>query len=95
MELSLAVTHSLTDLIRRCKVYCTEPFRIPLAGMVTTCCFDTTGTRTSDDMRFLGVVLRENMDELPIRRIPLSCADKTGPCIGSSEVQNVAVACHS
>ena len=63
MELSLAVTHSLTDLIRRCSVYCTEPFRIPLAGMVTTCCFDKTGTLTSDDVQFLGVILPIHMDD--------------------------------
>ena len=32
MELSLAVTNSVADLMRRCNVYCTEHFRIPLAG---------------------------------------------------------------
>lgn len=40
MELSLAVTNSVADLMKRCRVYCTEPFRIPWAGQVDTCCFD-------------------------------------------------------
>ena len=56
MELSLAVTNSVADLIRR-RIFCTESFRIPLAGQVNMCCFDKTGTLTSDDMRLKGVRL--------------------------------------
>lgn len=59
MELSLAVTNSVADLMRRCHVFCTEPFRIPWAGQVTVCCFDKTGTLTSDDMQLKGVRLLE------------------------------------
>ena len=40
MELSLAVSTSISDLVSRCKVYCTEPWRIPMAGKVDVCCFD-------------------------------------------------------
>ena len=60
MELSLAVTNSVADLMKRCRVYCTEPFRIPWAGQVDTCCFDKTGTLTSDEMQFKGVRLLSN-----------------------------------
>jgi len=56
MELSLAVTNSVADLIRR-RIFCTESFRIPLAGQVNICCFDKTGTLTSDDMHLKGLRL--------------------------------------
>jgi len=56
MELSLAVTNSVADLIKR-RIFCTEVFRIPLAGQVNVCCFDKTGTLTSDDMQLKGLKL--------------------------------------
>jgi len=57
MELSLAITNSVADLIRKKKVYCTEHGCIPVAGQVQVCAFDKTGTLTSDEMRLKGVRL--------------------------------------
>lgn len=55
MQMALAVNSALMALIKL-QIFCTEPFRIPLAGRVDVCMFDKTGTITTDQLTAIGVV---------------------------------------
>ena len=59
ITMSLTVTLSLVHLIRNL-IFCTEPFRIPLAGRISTCCFDKTGTLTSTEMVFENLIVKDD-----------------------------------
>ncbi len=56
MQLTTAVSSSLMTLMKF-RIFCTEPFRIPIAGKVDVCIFDKTGTITTDELVAVGVSL--------------------------------------
>ncbi len=55
MQLTLAVNTAMGALKKK-GIYCTESFRIPLAGTLTAACFDKTGTLTTDALNLTGIV---------------------------------------
>ena len=54
MQTALAVNQSLMTLMKM-QVFCTEPFRVPIAGKIDSCLFDKTGTLTTDELVAVGV----------------------------------------
>lgn len=82
MELSLAVNTSLAAL-SKFAIFCTEPFRIPMAGNVDVCCFDKTGTITAVDLVVEGVAGVDSKD--PLRLLPLTSASReTTLCLAAA-----------
>lgn len=77
MELTMAVNSSLSTL-SKVYIYCTEPFRIPIAGRIDVCCFDKTGTLTAEDLVFEGITgFSEDGHKL------LNCFDESVPSVVS------------
>ena len=55
MQMALAVNNSLMTLMKL-QIFCTEPYRVPIAGKLDSCLFDKTGTLTTDELVPVGVL---------------------------------------
>ena len=55
MQMALAVNNSLMTLMKL-QIFCTEPYRVPMAGKLDVCLFDKTGTLTTDELVPVGVM---------------------------------------
>ena len=91
VQLAMAVNASLTALVQK-GVFCTEPFRIPMAGKVEVAAFDKTGTLTTDKLHVLGLA--------GVAKSPRSTVERGGvqlaPVIASdSRTLAVLAGCHS
>ena len=89
MELSLAVNTSLMQLAKM-NIFCTEPFRIPLAGAIDICCFDKTGTLTTDNFQVKGIASVDAQSGQPVADTSLVSAETI-----SMDTKYVIAGCHS
>ena len=55
VQMAMAVNQALMSL-NKSGIFCTEPYRVPLAGKITHCLFDKTGTITTDTLVPVGVI---------------------------------------
>ncbi|CCI46489.1 unnamed protein product [Albugo candida] len=88
MQTAMAVNSALLSLVKL-SIFCTEPFRISLAGKVDICLFDKTGTLTTDQLTAIGVVCDDEISRSKdiVGHVPMATA--------SLDTSLVLAGCHS
>jgi len=61
MQMALAVNNSILTLMKL-QIFCTEPYRVPIAGSLSATLFDKTGTLTTDELVAVGVLESNNLE---------------------------------
>lgn len=89
MELSMAINASLLAL-SKLSIFCTEPFRLPIAGSIDVCCFDKTGTLTQSHLEFIGIT---GIDSGKKKSTPCALIKDPGEIPGTAQL--VIASCHS
>jgi len=62
MQMAMAVNMALMTL-NKVGIFCTEPYRVPLAGKVSHCLFDKTGTLTTDQLVPVGIINHNTLSD--------------------------------
>ena len=92
MQTALAVNSALLTLVKKA-IFCTEPFRISLAGKVDICLFDKTGTITTDQLTAIGITSWDS--KLPNEGNPEQLASPESMIRCSLDAAIVVAGCHS
>eukprot|EP01036_Dinobryon_divergens_P026985 gene26985-35690_t len=90
MQMAMAVNMALMSL-SKAGVFCTEPFRVPLAGKVSHCLFDKTGTLTTDQLVPVGIINCNAKHNSSTSTHPDLAAVESA----SNETAMILAACHS
>lgn len=102
MQMAVAVNMALMAL-NKAGIFCTEPYRVPMAGKISHCLFDKTGTITTDQLMPVGIVNYNSASRSVGEDTNSQCVDDneigephlSPVTTASAETALILAACHS